>query len=129
MTKVGSLSDLLTFVHAYGARVLLIFAVVLAVWGTYEYFRLHRVTGGFRSTFLIMAALTPLQGLLGLGALAAGASPREGILHMVYGVFATLFLPGAYLYSRGSDSRREALVLAGASWIVAIAFFRGIATG
>jgi heme A synthase len=120
---------ILAAVHAYGARVLLIFAVVLGVWGTYEYFRNHRASGGLRSTFLIMAALTPLQGLLGLGALATGGSPREGILHMVYGVFAALFVPGAYVYSRGSDARREVLVLAGASWIVAIAFFRGIATG
>lgn|ERR671922_1713748 len=119
----------LAAVHAYGARVLLIFAVVLGVWGAYEYFRNHRASGGLRSTFLIMAALTPLQGLLGLGALATGGSPREGILHMVYGVFAALFVPGAYVYSRGSDARREVLVLAGASWIVAIAFFRGIATG
>jgi heme A synthase len=123
------MSGTLAAVHAYGARVLLIFAVVLGVWGAYEYFRNHRASGGLRSTFLIMAALTPLQGLLGLGALATGGSPREGILHMVYGVFAALFVPGAYVYSRGSDARREVLVLAGASWIVAIAFFRGIATG
>jgi len=124
-----SLSQVVTFLHAYGARVLIVFAIVLGVWGAYHYFRHQRVSGGFRSTYLIMAALTPLQGLLGAGALVAGGSPREGILHIVYGVFATLFVPGAYLYSRGNDARREALVLAGASWIVAIAFFRGISTG
>jgi hypothetical protein len=127
--RVVNLSDLLTGVHGYGARVLLIFAVVLGVWGTYQYFRHHHVSGGFRSSYLILAAITPLQGLLGLGALATGVSPREGILHMVYGIFAAVFVPGAYLYARGSDSRREALVLAGASWIVAIAYFRGIMTG
>jgi hypothetical protein len=48
---------------------------------------------------------------------------------MVYGIFAAFFVPGAYLYSRAGNSRREALVLAGASWIVSIAFFRGISTG
>ena len=48
---------------------------------------------------------------------------------MVYGIFAVLFLPGAYLYARGGNARREALILAGASWIVTIAFFRGISTG
>jgi heme A synthase len=127
--KQASLADILTAVHGYGARVLLIFAIVLGIWGAYEYFRLHRASGGFRSTYLIMAAVTPLQGLLGAGAMVAGGSPSRGILHIVYGIFATLFVPGAYLYSRGSDSRREALVLAGGSWIVAIAFFRGIATG
>ena len=119
----------LVFLHRYLATVLLIFAVLLAAWGTYTYFRNQKVSGGFRSAFLIMAGVTVLQGLLGLGALLTGASPREGILHMVYGAFAVLFLPGAYLYSHGGSQRRETLVLAGACWIVAIAYFRGIATG
>jgi heme A synthase len=119
----------ITFLHSYGARVLIVFAVLLGLWGAYQYFRSQRVSGGFRSTYLIMAAVIPVQGVLGVGALIAGGNAREGILHFVYGVFAVLFVPGAYLYSRGNDARREALVLAGASWIVAIAFFRGIATG
>jgi heme A synthase len=121
--------ETLAFVHAYGARVLVVFALVLGLWGAYHYFRNQRVSGGFRSTYLIMAGIVAVQGLLGLATLAMGAAPREGILHMVYGVFAILFLPGAYLYSRGDDKRREALILAGASWIVTIAFVRGISTG
>jgi heme A synthase len=123
------LTGLLTFAHGYGARVLLIFALVLGLWGAYVYFSNHKVSGGFRSSYLLMAGVTVLQGLFGLAALIAGGSPRAGLLHMVYGAFAVLFLPGAYLYSRGGTDRREALVLAGAAWIVAIAYFRGISTG
>jgi heme A synthase len=123
------LIQILTFAHGYGARVLLIFALVLGLWGTYFYFSNHKVSGGFRSSYLLMAGITVLQGLFGLAALIAGGSPRAGLLHTVYGAFAVLFLPGAYLYSRGGTDRREALVLAGAAWIVAIAYFRGISTG
>ena len=119
----------LAFLHAYGARVLVAFAVVLGLWGGYHYFRNQRVSGGFRSTYLIMSGLVFLQGIFGVLALFIGGNPREGILHMVYGIFAALFLPGAYLYSRGDNSRREALILAGASWTVSIAFIRGISTG
>jgi heme A synthase len=115
--------------HGFGARVLLIFALLLGVWGAFTYFRNQKLSGGFRSSYLIMAGLTPLQGLLGVAALVAGGSPSKGLLHMVYGVFAVLFLPGAYLYSRGGTDRREALILAGASLIVSIAYFRGISTG
>ena len=121
--------DVLTFLHAYGARVLVVFAVVLGLWGAYHYFRNERLSGGFRSTYVIMAGLTPVQGLFGVLALLAGGHAAAGLLHMVYGAFATLFVPGAYAYSRGNEARREALILAGASWIVAIAFFRGISTG
>jgi len=40
-----------------------------------------------------------------------------------------IFLPGAYLYAHGGSKRREAVVLVGAAWIVAIAYLRGISTG
>ncbi len=120
---------LLAFAHGYGARVLLIFALVLGLWGAFYYFTNTKLSGGFRSSYLLMAGVTVLQGLLGLAALIGGGSPRAGLLHYVYGAFAVLFLPGAFLYSRGGTDRREALVLSGAAWIVAIAYFRGIATG
>jgi hypothetical protein len=117
----------LVFFHSVGARALLIFAVALGVWGTYGYFRRAQVSGGFRSSYLIMAGLTALQGLVGLGAFAAGGHPK--VLHIVYGVFAVIFLPGAYLWAHGGSPRREAVILAAAAWIASIAYFRGIATG
>ena len=118
----------LKFLHGYGARALLIFALVLAVWGTYLYFRNRELPGGFRSSYLIMAALSALEGLIGLIALVLGGRPTE-LLHIVYGVFAVIFLPGAYVYAQGGTRRRETVIIAGAAWVVSIAFFRGIATG
>jgi hypothetical protein len=115
-------------IHAFGARVLLAYAVALGLWGTYRYFRNQELGGGFRASFLIMAALTALQGLFGLATFLLGAKPTE-LLHVVYGIFAVVFLPGAYLYAQGGSRRREAVMLAGAAWIVSIAYFRGIATG
>jgi heme A synthase len=124
------LLETLNVFHGFGARLLVAFAVLLGLWGAYSYFRNQRISGGFRSSFLIMAGLTALQGLFGIGTLLAGGSPRQGLLHVVYGAFAMLFLPGAYRYAQiGNDQRREALVLAGASWIVSIAYLRGMFTG
>jgi heme A synthase len=119
----------LALIHRLGANALLIFAVVLGVWGTYQYFRHSAVSGGFRSSYLIMAGLTAVQGLFGLAAFALGGRPEGQLLHLVYGIFAVLFLPGAYLYAHGGNPRREALILAGGAWIVSVAYFRGIATG
>ncbi|HSP08599.1 MAG TPA: hypothetical protein VLU92_03255, partial [Candidatus Dormibacteraeota bacterium] len=95
---------------------------------TYAYFRNQKLGGGFRSSYLIMAGLTALQGLIGLVALALGQQPTN-LLHIVYGVFAVLFLPGAYLYAHDGSQRRETVILAGACWVVSIAFIRGIFTG
>ncbi len=118
----------LDFVHRLGATVLIIYAIGLGLWGAYLYFRKEALTGSFRSSFLIMAGVTAVQGIAGLVILILGSRPNE-ILHVVYGAFAVLFLPGVYLYAQGGTKRREAVVLAGACWIVAIAYFRGFATG
>ena len=113
--------------HGYAARALLIYAVVLGIWGAYRYFRDQELGGGFRASFLIMAGLTAVQGLAGLATFIFGARPTE-LLHVVYGIFAVIFLPGTYLYAQGGTRRREAVILAGAAWIVSIAYLRGIAT-
>jgi hypothetical protein len=122
------MTDAIVALHRLAATALLLFAVALAIWGTYLYFRKSAVNGGFRSSFLIMAGLVAIQGLAGLGAFIAGRRPTE-ILHVVYGIFAVIFLPGVYLYAQGGSKRREAVFLAGAAWIVSIAFLRGFATG
>jgi heme A synthase len=121
--------DVLAFLHGYGARVLVAFAVVLAVWGTYSYIRNQSLSGGFRSSYLIMAGVTAVQGLVGLAALLVGGHPHGGLLHYVYGIFAVIFLPGAYAYAHGGTARRETVILAGACWLVTIAYLRGISTG
>jgi CDP-diglyceride synthetase len=122
------LTDAFVFLHTFGARALVAFAVLLGIWGAYGYFRNAQVSGGFRASYLIMAGLTALQGLVGLGLFVAGQRPHT-LLHLVYGIFAVLFLPGAYLWAHGGSKRREAVILAAAAWIVAVAYFRGIATG
>jgi FtsH-binding integral membrane protein len=114
--------------HGVGARALLVYAVVLGIWGAYGYFRHQELGGGFRASYLIMAGFAAVQGLLGLTAFALGSRPTV-LLHFVYGIFAVIFLPGAYLYAQGGSRRREAVILAGAAWVVSIAYLRGIATG
>jgi hypothetical protein len=121
-------TDAFVFLHRLGATALVAYAVLLGIWGAYGYFRHAQLSGGFRSSYLIMAGLTAVQGLIGLGLFVAGRRPTE-LLHVVYGIFAVLFLPGAYVWAHGGSKRREAVILAAAAWIVAIAYFRGIATG
>jgi heme A synthase len=121
-------TETLGSLHGFAARALLAYAVALGIWGTYRYFRNQPLDGGFRASYLIMAGLTAIQGLLGLATFLLGARPTE-LLHVVYGIFAVIFLPGAYLYAQGGSPRREAVILAGAAWVVSIAYFRGIATG
>ncbi len=118
----------LTFLHARLAIALIAFAALLGLWGTLSLLTRHRISPGFRSSYLILIGLTAVQGIAGAATLAGGSRPRE-ILHIVYGIFAIAFLPGIYVYSAKRRPDQEATILAIACWVVAIAFGRGITTG
>ena len=123
----GALSAL-AVLHSGLARPLILYALVLAVWGSYQFIRHRVVSGGFRASFLLMFGLTLIQGLLGAATFAGGQHPRE-LLHVVYGIFAAVFLPGVYTYVSSAPRDREAAFLAAACWIVLIAYGRGLTTG
>src|SRR5437588_6993363 len=112
---------LLTFLHQRFAVALFVFAIVLGLWGSYQFLRHRRISGGFRSSYLLMIGLTAVDGLIGVVTILAGHRPRE-LLHVVYGIFAIAFLPAMYFYSERRDDAREAAFLAAASWIVTVAY-------
>jgi hypothetical protein len=117
----------LSFVHARLALAAILFSILLGIWGAYQFIRYRQVSGGYRASFLILAALTAGQGLAGLGLLLIGARPRQ-LLHVVYGIFAVVFLPGIFTYATRGRRDREAAVLAAAAWVVLVAFLRGVTT-
>lgn len=114
--------------HVVLSRAAILFAIVLGIWGAYQLARHRQVSGGFRSSYLLMIALTIVQGIVGAIIFFAGQRPHE-LLHVVYGIFAVLFLPAVYFYSERRDDLREAAFLAAACWIVVIALARGVMTG
>jgi heme A synthase len=125
---VGDLS-ILVFLHQRFAIALILLAVLLGIWGGFGFLRNRQVSGGFRSTYVLMIGLLAVQGLLGVVLLLLNDRPREGILHLVYGIFAAVFLPGMYFYAARGSRAREAAFLAATCWIVAVAFGRGLTTG
>jgi hypothetical protein len=127
---MSSLVNLIVFLHGRFALALLLFSIILGLWGTISLATRRQVGPSFKGAFVIMIGLTVVQCLAGLAIFLLGTRPRE-ILHVVYGIFAIIFLPGLFVYAtrRGQPATREAMVLAIACWIVAIAYGRGIMTG
>lgn len=119
---------LTVFLHGRIAIALLVFSFILGVWGFYQFLRHRAVSGGYRSSFLMLAILTGIEDLAGLAVLAAGGRPHDW-LHLVYGVFGIIFLPFIYVYTSRGGRDREAAFMSAASWIVLIAFARGFMTG
>ena len=119
--------DTLAVLHARLALALILFAAALGVWSSVGFLLRRQVSPGLRSSYLLMIALTAVQGLMGL-VLITMVQPRE-LVHVVYGGFAIIFLPGVYLWAGRGDRAREAVFMAASCWIVAIAYGRGILTG
>ncbi len=124
------MTSFVLFLHARLALAAILFAILLGAWGSYQYFRHKEVSGGFRSGYLLLCGLTAVQGLVGVVNLLLGAKLHNP-LHVVYGIFAVLFLPGLYFYSVSgrAPKAREAALLAASCWIVLVAFGRGWITG
>ena len=119
--------DTLAFLHGRLALALILFAAALGVWGSAGFLIRRQVGPGFRSSYVLMIVLTAVQGLIGV-VLLTMARPLE-IVHVVYGAFAIIFLPGVYLWAGRGNRAREAAFMAASCWIVAIAYVRGILTG
>jgi heme A synthase len=124
------MTALVQFLHMRLALAAILFSILLGAWGSYQYIRHKAVSGGFRSAYLMLCGLAAVQGLLGVVALLSG-SHLPNPLHVVYGIFAVIFLPGLYFYSVSgrSTKAREAVLLAASCWIVLVAFGRGWITG
>jgi heme A synthase len=120
------LDTLVLFLHQRFAVALILFAVILGAWGAVSFATRRAVSPGFRSSYVLMIALTAVQGLLGAASLF---NHRPPLLHFVYGIFAIVFLPGVYFYAARGSKPREAAFMAISCWIVAIAFARGVVTG
>ncbi|MDQ6899905.1 MAG: hypothetical protein M3072_10435 [Candidatus Dormibacteraeota bacterium] len=122
------MANAFNFLHQRFAIALILLAVILGLWGGFQFLTRRQVSGGFRSAYLLMIGLTAVQGLAGLLIFALGLRPRE-ILHIVYGIFAIAFLPGVYFYAARGTKLREAFLMPFGCWIVAIAYGRGFLTG
>ena len=112
-------------IHSLLSRTVWMFFLALGLWGCYRASRGEGVDGSYLGAAVIGQALYVLQAILGFILWFGGLDrvlARPGI-HMLYGVFALVFLPFVYLvWLRGDDSNR-------AQWVLAFAtlFLFGIA--
>jgi heme A synthase len=128
MVLAMSISTIIAFIHGRFAIALILYAVLLGLWGSFSLATRREVSPSYRSAYLLMIGLTGVQGLAGIIAFALGLRPRE-LLHIVYGIFAIAFLPSVYFFAARGNKAREAMLLAVCCWVVAIAYGRGIMTG
>src|SRR5207237_4436869 len=63
--NVGALNTV-AFVHQRFALALILYAIILGVWGGFQFLRRRAVSAGFRSSYVLMIGLLAVPGVLGL---------------------------------------------------------------
>jgi hypothetical protein len=105
----------LNAIHGALANTAWLFFLIIGLWGLFRAIRGQTVNGAYLGAAFIGQMIFVVQGVLG-GILWLGggnaAMQRPGI-HLLYGVFAMVFLPFIYLsVLRGDDTNRGQWVLA-----------------
>ncbi len=121
----------ISFIHSGLSNATWIFFLVLGLWGLVRAIRGQGVDGNYLGTMAIGEGLYILQGILGtilwFGGLS-GTLSRPSI-HLLYGVFAIVFLPFVYFsWLHGDDSNRGQWVLALSTLFLFGIALRGILT-
>lgn len=89
-----------------------LFFMLLGVWGLFRAFRKGTVNSSYLGAMVIGEGLFVLQAILGVILLISGERPGRTV-HLLYGVFAIVALPGLFAYIKGDDSNQ-------AQWYYAI---------
>lgn len=87
------------------------FAVLMALWGLWRFFRRQEVDSSYWGAVVIAEILFIAQGLLGAFVYLTNPGILAGRgIHILYGVVSVLVIPGLFVYTRGDQARRAQLV-------------------
>jgi uncharacterized membrane-anchored protein YitT (DUF2179 family) len=120
----------LSVLHTGLANACTIFSLLIAGYGFWLFFRKQNVSTSFLGMLAIGQLLYMAQMVIGITLLAGGAEPpsQRGWVHYLYGVVLVIALPSLYAYTRGQDTRREALLYALMGLFLAGISLRAVAT-
>lgn len=111
----------MVLIHGRLANTVLLYVLVLGIWGFWRYFRKQGVDSSFWGALVISEVLVLLQGGLGVYLWINGLRPGRGWIHILYGVVSALTLPAIFAFTRGDNDRRVMMIYG-----VALLFLVGI---
>lgn len=107
-------ATIVVFLHQGFARVVLIYSLLLALWGLFLYLRGQEPSAGYLGALVLDEGVILLQSLLGIVLYGEGYRPGQ-TLHLLYGLAVFLTIPTAYLWANstreGPLTRRDSLIL------------------
>lgn len=115
-------------IHARLANTIVLFCVIMAIWGALRFLRKKGLTGSFWGAMVIAEVLILLQGALGIYLWITELRPGRGI-HPLYGVVTALAIPFIYIFTKGREDRPETLMYTVAFLMMIGLALRAMVTG
>ncbi len=101
--------DFVHLMHDRLATTVMIFFLVVGLWGLLEFARGGAIGGSIGGALVIGQVLVVVQGLFGLALFVEGPRPEDS-LHILYGAAAALVLPFVWSYVRDKAPRQGLLI-------------------
>lgn len=94
--------------HTTLARAVMLYALILGLWGLLRYVRGEGLGGSYLGAVVIAEVLILVQGVLGVVLWLQGFNPGRAI-HILYGVLTAITFPATFAFTHGELGRREML--------------------
>lgn len=120
--------ETLILIHDRLSNAVILYMVVIGLWGFFSYFRGGELGGSLGGSFIIGQGLLMVQAMFGLILVFQGGRPLAS-LHYVYGTVIVLLLPFAYTFVRDRYPRQGLLLCSTTALFIAALAFRAIVTG
>jgi hypothetical protein len=114
-------------VHIRLSNAVMIYAVIIGIWGILGFVRQQKISESYWGALVIGELLILTQGFLG-GLLWAQGNRPDREIHILYGFVTALGIPAVYVYTRGREGRPENLAYGSAALIVALLAYRAVTT-
>jgi hypothetical protein len=113
--------------HGRIGNTALFYAIIMAVWALWRFFRRQGLDSSYWGAALIAEILFLAQVALGLFLWISGMGQLAAV-HLLYGIVSILVIPGVYVYTRGDEERRAMLIYAVSFLFLVGIVLRAIAT-
>ncbi len=116
-------------IHTRLANTIVLFCVIMAIWGALRFLRKKGLSGSFWGAMVIAEVLILLQGALGIYLWIMELRPGRGGIHPLYGVVTALAILFVYVFTKGREDRPEMLMYTVAFLMMIGLALRAMVTG
>ena len=101
--------DIVPEVHRALANMIDLYALIVGIWGLVNFARHRAPDGSYNGALAVAVGLFAIEAIAGIVLLFMGRAASRDI-HWLYGVTMVLLIPAIFVFTRGSNTRRESFL-------------------